>query len=234
MIANIPETELPRIVVIGAGFGGLKLVRQLVNTKYQIVLIDKENYHAFQPLLYQVATAGLEPSSIAFPLRKLFQHKKNVHIRIDEVISVNIEDKFLTLKQIGRVNYDKLVFAQGAKTNYFGNDNIEKYAIPMKSVPEALTLRNRILGDYEIALSITDYDLRQQYLDIVIVGGGPTGVEIAGALAEMKKYILPKDYGELNKDEVDIYLVDSGSNLLSSFSEKSSLNAKKKSGIFGY
>lgn len=171
MIANIPETELPRIVVIGAGFGGLKLVRQLVNTKYQIVLIDKENYHAFQPLLYQVATAGLEPSSIAFPLRKLFQHKKNVHIRIDEVISVNIEDKFLTLKQIGRVNYDKLVFAQGAKTNYFGNDNIEKYAIPMKSVPEALTLRNRILGDYEIALSITDYDLRQQYLDIVIVGG---------------------------------------------------------------
>ena len=227
MIANIPETELPRIVVIGAGFGGLKLVRQLVKSNYQIVLIDKENYHAFQPLLYQVATAGLEPSSIAFPLRKLFQHKKNVHIRIDEVISVNTEDKFLTLKQIGRVNYDKLVFAQGAKTNYFGNDNIEKYAIPMKSVPEALTLRNRILGDYEIALSITDYDLRQQYLDIVIVGGGPTGVEIAGALAEMKKYILPKDYGELNKDEVDIYLVDSGSNLLSSFSEKSSLNAKK-------
>jgi NADH dehydrogenase len=124
----------------------------------------------------------------------------------------------LTLKQIGRVNYDKLVFAQGAKTNYFGNDNIEKYVIPMKSVPEALTLRNRILGDYEIALSITDYDLRQQYLDIVIVGGALL-VEIAGALAEMKKYILPKDYGELNKDEVDIYLVDSGSNLLSSFSE---------------
>ena len=227
MIANIPETELPRIVVIGAGFGGLKLVRQLVKSKYQIVLIDKENYHAFQPLLYQVATAGLEPSSIAFPLRKLFQHKNNVHIRIDEVLSVNTQDKYLTLKQIGRVNYDKLVFAQGAKTNYFGNENIEKYAIPMKSVPEALTLRNRILGDYEVALSVTDYDLRQQYLDIVIVGGGPTGVEIAGALAEMKKYILPKDYGELNKDEVDIYLVDSGSKLLSTFSEESSSNAKK-------
>ncbi|MCO6460689.1 MAG: NAD(P)/FAD-dependent oxidoreductase [Saprospiraceae bacterium] len=227
MIANLPETELPRIVIIGAGFAGLKLARKLVRSQYQVVLIDKENYHAFQPLLYQVATAGLEPSSIAFPLRKLFQREKKIHIRIDEVLEVNATDKFITLKNIGRVNYDILVLAYGADTNFFGNENVKLNAIPMKSIPEALTLRNRILGDYEIALSITDYQSRQEYMDIVIVGGGPTGVEIAGALADMRKYILPKDYYELNKDEVDIYLIDSGNKLLSAFSEQSSENAEK-------
>lgn len=227
MIANLPETQLERIVIIGAGFAGLKLARKLTGSQYQVVLIDKENYHQFQPLMYQVATAGLEPSSIAFPLRKVFQKEKNFHIRNDEVLSVDIHDKYLTLKNIGRVNYDKLVLAYGADTNYFGNENIRKSAMPMKSISEALALRNKILGDYERALSITDYELRQELLDIVIVGGGPTGVEIAGALADMKEYILPKDYSELNRDEVDIYLIDAGNELLSALSDKSSINAEK-------
>ena len=199
MIANLPETELKRVVIIGAGFGGLKLARKMIGSGYQVVLIDRENYHQFQPLLYQVATAGLEPSSIAFPLRKVFQKETNFHIRIDEVRFINLDEKFILLKNIGRVNFDKLILAYGADTNFFGNENISKYSIPMKSVPEALALRNRILSDYERALSITDYDLRQELMDIVIVGGGPTGVEIAGALADMRQFILPKDYNELDK-----------------------------------
>ncbi len=227
MIANIPETDLPRIVIVGAGFAGLKLAKKLIKSRFQVVLIDKENYHQFQPLMYQVATAGLEPSSIAFPLRKIFQHVKNIHIRNDEVISIDTKSKFLKLKNIGKVNYEKLVLSFGADTNYFGNENMKKYAMPMKSIPEALVLRNRILEDYERAISITDYDARQELLDIVIVGGGPTGVEIAGALADMKQYILPKDYNEINRDEVDIYLIDAGDKLLSAFSEVSSLSAEK-------
>ena len=176
MIANIPETDLKRIVIIGAGFAGLKLAQKLLKSKYQVVLIDKENYHSFQPLMYQVATAGLEPSSIAFPLRKLFQHEKNFHIRNDEVISIDTENKNIRLKNIGKVNFDKLVISFGADTNYFGNARMQEFAMPMKSISEALALRNRILEDYEKAISITDYDARQELLDIVIVGGGATGV----------------------------------------------------------
>jgi len=142
MIANLPETELKRVVIIGAGFGGLKLARKMIGSGYQVVLIDRENYHQFQPLLYQVATAGLEPSSIAFPLRKVFQKETNFHIRIDEVRFINLDEKFILLKNIGRVNFDKLILAYGADTNFFGNENISKYSIPMKSVPEALALRN--------------------------------------------------------------------------------------------
>ncbi|MBL0118402.1 MAG: NAD(P)/FAD-dependent oxidoreductase [Saprospiraceae bacterium] len=227
MIANIPETDLKRIVIIGAGFAGLKLAQKLLKSKYQVVLIDKENYHSFQPLMYQVATAGLEPSSIAFPLRKLFQHEKNFHIRNDEVISIDTENKNIRLKNIGKVNFDKLVISFGADTNYFGNARMQEFAMPMKSISEALALRNRILEDYEKAISITDYDARQELLDIVIVGGGATGVEIAGALADMKQYILPKDYNEIDRDEVDIYLVDAGDKLLSTLSEKSSMTAEK-------
>lgn len=140
-----------------------------------------------------------------------------------------MEDKFLTLKKYRTVNYDKLVLAFSADTNYFGNENMKNFAMPMKSISEALALRNRILEDYERAISITDYDKRQELLDIVIVGGGPTGVEIAGALADMKQYILPKDYNEIDRDEVDIYLVDAGNELPSAFSDVSSASARKVS-----
>ena len=225
MKINLPETGKPRVVIVGAGFAGLTLANRLARTRqYQIVVLDKNNYHQFQPLFYQVAMSGLEPSSISFPLRKFFQGRNGVYLRTTEVTSIEPENKRLQTP-LGIVNYDYLVLATGAQTNFFGNQEISEKAIPMKSVSEALFLRNRILEDYEQALTVTDYDERQTYLDIVIAGGGPTGVELAGAFAEMKKYILPKDFPELNADEMDIFLVEGGPRLLSGMSETASQNA---------
>lgn len=226
MKINIPETGQERIVIVGGGFGGLTLARELKKQDYQVVLIDKNNYHQFQPLFYQVAMSGLEPSSIVFPFRKAFQGEKNIYIRVTEVESVDTEKKQLQTS-LGICNYDYLVLAIGADTNFFGNEEIASKAIPMKSVSEALYLRNRILTDYETALSVTDYDQRQQLIDIVIVGGGPTGVEVAGALAEMKRYILPKDYPQLNTDEIDIHLVQGADRLLLGMSEEAGQKSLK-------
>lgn len=224
---NIPETEQKRIVIVGGGFGGLMLARKLAKTKkFQVVLIDKNNYHQFQPLFYQVAMAGLEPSSIIFPFRKIFQKKKNVFIRVAEVTKVVPEKKQIETT-LGICNYDELVLAIGATTNFFGNEAIAREAIPMKSVSEALALRNHILEDYEIALSVRDKETRQGYIDIVIVGGGPTGVEVAGALAEMKKYIIPKDFHELDPSEIDIWLMQGGGRLLPGMSEEAGEGALK-------
>lgn len=224
---NIPESSLERIVIVGGGFGGLQLARKLGRKDYQVVLIDKNNYHQFQPLFYQVAMAGLEPSSIIFPFRKLFHGKENIFIRVTEVTNVDTEAKRLQTP-LGHCNYDHLIVATGADTNYFGNENVMKHALPMKSVGEALYLRNTILDDYEDALTTPGYDSRQELVDIVIVGGGATGVELAGSLAEMKRYVLPKDYPELNiEEEVDIYLIQSGGQLLKGMSEDSSAKALK-------
>ncbi len=218
---NIPDSPHPRIVIIGAGFAGFKIAKKLSRKKFQIVLIDKNNYHQFQPLFYQVAMAGLEPSSILYPLRKAFQKNKNVHIRVAEVQAINPLKKRI-LSSLGEIYYDKCIIATGVVTNFFGNESIEKFASPLKSITDALQLRNSILSDLENALMTTSYEERQGYIDIVIVGGGPTGVELAGALAEMKKYILPKDYPELNEKEVDIYLIQSGKCLLPGMSEMAS------------
>ena len=224
---NIPESANERIVIVGGGFGGLQMARKLSRDNYQVVLIDKNNYHQFQPLFYQVAMAGLEPSSIVFPFRKLFQGKKNIYIRVTEVTRVEPAEKKI-YTPLGFCNYDHLIIATGADTNYFGNERIAEHALPMKSVAEALYLRNNILDDYEDALTTPDYTPRQELVDIVIVGGGPTGVELAGSLAEMKKHVLPKDYPELDiEEEVDIYLVQSGGCLLKGFSEGSSAKALK-------
>ena len=221
MRINIPESDKPRVVIVGGGFAGLTLARKLLKSNFQIVLLDKNNYHQFQPLFYQVAMAGLEPSSISFPFRKLFQRNKEIYIRTCEVLTVNPQNKQLDTT-FGLVNYDFLIIATGADTNFFGNEKIARKAIPMKSVSEALFLRNSILRDYETALTIRDYEERQALIDIVIVGGGPTGVEVAGALAEMKKYIIPKDYPELDESEIDIYLIQAGPRLLPGMSEKAS------------
>jgi NADH:ubiquinone reductase (H+-translocating) len=225
MKINIPETGQRRVVIIGAGFGGLELAKRIAKYDLQVVLIDRNNFHQFQPLYYQVATAGLEPSSIAFPLRKMFQSKKNIFIRVTEVQSVDYQEKKINT-ELGYCWYDYLVVAIGADTNYYGNQKIAQFAIPMKTVSEALYLRNSIFEDYEKALTSNNNDEQQSYTDIVIVGGGPTGVELAGALAEMKKYILPKDYHELNSRTVDIYLIQSSDVLLKGMSDKAAFAAE--------
>lgn len=224
---NIPESELERIVIVGGGFGGLKLARRLAKQAYQVVLIDKNNFHQFQPLFYQVAMAGLEPSNIVFPLRKIFHKIDNVFIRVTEVSGIRVADGCVDTP-LGFCNYDHLIIATGADTNYFGNKALEEHTLSMKSVGEALYLRNTILSDYETSLSVPDYDDRQGLIDIVIVGGGPTGVELAGSLAEMRRYVLPKDYPELDvKGEVDIYLIQSGPDLLKGMSQGASDKALK-------
>jgi NADH dehydrogenase len=226
MFANIPETNQKRVVIIGAGFGGLALARKLCTYDIQVVLVDKNNYHQFQPLFYQVAMAGLEPSSIAFPLRKIFQHKKNVHVRITTVRAVNTTIRQLST-DIGVINYDYLVLAMGADTNFYGMSNIMKYAMPMKSISEAIYLRNRVLQNFEEALSEPDPEKRHGLMSMVVVGGGPTGVEISGTLAEMRKIILPKDYPELDFSSMKIYLFQSSGEILQTMSDQASEKGKE-------
>lgn len=222
---NIPDTPQKRVVIVGGGFGGLTLARKLAKSDFQIVLIDKNNYHQFQPLFYQVAMAGLEPSSIVFPFRKVFQKSKNVFVRVTKVLAVAPERNEIET-EIGNLHYDYLVLAIGADTNWYGNEQVRAHAIPMKSVSEALYLRNHIFEDYERAVMADNYDHRQRYLDIVIVGGGPTGVEVAGSLAEMKRHIIPKDYSDLNRDEINIHLVHGDPRLLNTMSTKASAAAE--------
>lgn len=216
---------MKKLVIVGAGFAGLRLARALRNKDFEIWLIDKNNYHQFQPLFYQVATSGLEASSISFPLRKVFQKHNNVHIRCTEVTSVDTAAKKI-ITHIGAIDYDYLVIATGATTNFFGNAEIEENAFPMKSVGQALYLRNRILQNFEDAL-IADAQLKQALLNIVVVGGGATGVEVSGALAEMKKSILPKDYPEIDFKTMNIYLVEAGPKTLASMSPQSSKKSEQ-------
>lgn len=211
---------MKKVMIIGGGFAGIKLAKNLDSSLYEVWLFDKNNYHQFQPLFYQVATCGLEPSSISFPLRKLFQGKKNTYIRNEGVKEiVPGENKLIT--DSNSYVYDHLVIATGCSTNFFGNTNIENNAIPMKSVGEALYLRNYILGNFEKALNVPLAE-RKNYLNIVIVGGGPTGVEVSGALAEMKKYILPKDYPEIDFSNMKIFLVEASDRTLGAMSKISS------------
>lgn len=226
MKAHLPETNQKRIVIIGGGFGGLKLARKLSNTNYQVVLIDKNNYHQFQPLFYQVATAGLEPSSISFPFRKIFQKSTNVLIRVAEIIRI-VPEKSQLQSNIGIINYDYLVIAIGADTNFFGNKQIMQHAIPMKSVSEALALRNTILQNYEDAVLVDNDDEREGLMNVVVVGGGPTGVEVSGTLAEMKNLVLPKDYPELDFKLMQVYLLEGSPKVLGAFSEQASVKAKE-------
>src|SRR5688572_4490226 len=216
-----------KIIIVGGGFGGLKLARKLSNKKgVEILLIDKFNYHQFQPLFYQVATAGLDASNISFPLRKAFQNSKNVRIRITDLKQiVSTENKIIT--GIGEENYDVLILATGADTNFFGNQQLEEYAFPMKSTVEALQLRYKLVQNFEDALTTKNEEDLQRLMNIVVVGGGPTGVEISGALAEMKNYVLPKDYPELDFTKMNIFLLEGTQKTLGHMSEVSSDRSKK-------
>ena len=227
MPLNIPQTNQKRVIVIGAGFGGLQLAQSLAgNEDFQVVLIDKNNYHQFQPLFYQVATAGIEPSAISFPLRLAFHNYPNIHVRVASVTKIISENNTIET-DLGGISYDFLVMAIGADTNFFGNQNIAEKALPMKSVGEALGLRNRLLENFEKALVSDNEEDRTGLLNIVVVGGGPTGVELSGTLAEMKKHVLPKDYPELNFDLMQIYIVESGAELLGPMSKNAQMKSKE-------
>jgi len=216
-----------KVVIIGAGFGGMRLARKLNNTKgIEVILIDKVNYHQFQPLFYQVATAGLDASNISFPLRKVFQKSKNVRIRMAEVKEIiPSEHKVITNNE--EIDYDILVLATGTETNFFGNQQLSENTFPMKSTVEALQLRHKLIRNFEQALLVKNQDELQRLMNIVVVGGGPTGVELSGALAEMKHYVLPKDYPELDFSKMNIYLLEGGSKTLGSMSERSSEDSYK-------
>ncbi len=230
---NIPQSSLPRVVIVGGGFAGINLAKTLANKKVQVVLIDKRNYHTFQPLLYQVSSAGLEPDSIAYPLRKIIKKHKNTFFRLAEVENIDTESQEITTN-IGILSFDFLVIATGTKTNYFGNKSIETYSMPMKKVPQALNIRSLILQNFEEAAITNDKAFRKALLNFVIVGGGPTGVELAGAIAELKNHILPRDYRDLNANDMEIYLLEGSPRVLPTMSEHASKKAEqflKKLGV---
>ena len=218
-------TRFPQVVIIGGGFGGLEVANALADAPVDVLLLDKHNYHTFQPLLYQVATGSLEAGSIAFSLRKNFDNQKNFRFRVAEAISINPDQNTIDTT-IGEIPYDYLVIATGSTTNFFGNKDIEQHSMPMKSIPEALNLRYMILQNLEEAVLKNTKEEREPYLSFVLVGAGPTGVELAGALAELRNNILTKDYPELKKDEMKVYLADFMPRVLGAMSEQASVAAK--------
>lgn len=224
MSINIQRNQKKRVVIVGGGLGGLRLAEDLYGSGMQVVLIDKNNFHQFPPLIYQIASAGIDPSSISFPFRQIFRKRKDFYFRMAEARMVDTEKKILQTS-IGKIDYDYLVLAAGATTNFFGNKNIEEWAIPMKTVPEAMGLRNALLSNLERALTCATEEERQELLNVVIVGGGATGVEIAGALAEMRRYVIPYDYPDMDSSLMHIYLIEAGDRLLAGLSQESSQKA---------
>ena len=222
---NIPRSSFPRVVIIGGGFAGIALARKLSKKEVQVVLLDKNNYHTFQPLLYQVSTGGLEPDSIAYPIRKILKNFPNFHYRLANVTQIDTLNNTV-VTNIGDLKFDYLVVASGSKTNYFGNSEIEKHSMAMKTIPQSLDLRSLILENFEAALLTSDLNERNALMNFVIVGGGPTGVELAGALAEIKKGILPKDYPDLDTRLAQINIIQSSGCLLKGMSAKASAKAE--------
>jgi len=221
---NIPDSNLQRIVIIGCGFGGLNFAKKINHKKYQVVMIDKHNYHTFQPLLYQVATAGLEPDSIAYPIRNIFRKLPNFYFRLAEAQKIDTAQQILHLN-IGELHYDHLIIATGSETNYFGMTEVEKWSMPMKTVPEALNLRSLILQNFEAASLTQDLSERERLMNFAIVGAGPTGTELAGALAELKNHVLPNDYPDLDFRRMSIHLIEMAGKVLPPMQDFSSRNA---------
>jgi NADH:ubiquinone reductase (H+-translocating) len=226
MDTNLPISDKPRVVIVGCGFGGLRLAQALRKAPVQVVVVDRNNYHNFQPLLYQVATGALEADSIAYPIRKIFAGQENFFYRMADVQRVDPTTNTL-ITSVGDIGYDYLVLATGSLTNFFGLESIERNAMQIKSIPNALNLRSFIFQNFEKALLTSDPAERQALLNIVVVGGGPTGVEISGSLAEMRKHVLPKDYPELDLRNMQIFLVEAGPALLGPMSPASQADAKR-------
>jgi NADH dehydrogenase len=226
MDTNLPVSDKPRVVIVGCGFGGLRLAKALRHAPVQVVVVDRNNYHNFQPLLYQVATGALEADSIAYPIRKIFAGQTNFFYRMADVQQVDTASNMLTTS-VGDIKYDYLVLATGSLTNFFGMESIERNAMQIKSIPNALNLRSFIFQNFEKALLTSDPEEKQALLNIVVVGGGPTGVEISGSLAEMRKHVLPKDYPELDLQRMQIFLVEAGPALLGPMSSASQADAKR-------
>jgi NADH:ubiquinone reductase (H+-translocating) len=216
----------PRVVIIGGGFGGINLAKKLKNEPVDVLLLDKHNYHTFQPLLYQVAMGSIEADSIGFPIRRIFTNQKNFAFNLAEVKTINPEKNTVTT-DIGEIAYDYLVIATGADTNYFGNKELEHFTMPMKNIGEALNIRSFMLQNLEKAVIEKDYDEREALLTFVVVGGGPTGVELSGALAELRNHILCKDYPSLCEEDMKVYLIEGKPVVLGAMSPAASEAAKK-------
>lgn len=225
MFIDVPKISLKRVVIVGGGFAGIELSKRL-RDKFQVVMIDRNNFHTFQPLLYQVATAGIEPDSIVFPLRKVFKGFEHFHFRMAEATEIIASENVLKTS-IGDISYDYLVLSTGSNTSYFGMENLRRNSMPMKSVQEALDLRSCMLQNFELAVMTPDVREREALMNYVIAGGGPTGVELAGALGELKKHVLPNDYPELDFRRMKIHLIDGGDRVLGAMGERSSEKAEK-------
>ncbi|WP_166334714.1 NAD(P)/FAD-dependent oxidoreductase [Sphingobacterium chungjuense] len=226
MLLNRSERKFPRVIVIGGGFGGIEVARRLKDKEVEVLLIDRNNFHTFQPLLYQVATGTLASDSIAFPLRKMFKSQSNFRFRMAEVLRID-KDAKIVHTSVGEFDYDYLVVASGATSNFFGNANVEKYSLGMKSIQEAQNIRSYVLQNLEEAVLRKNADDRERFMNFVVVGGGPTGVELSGAIAEIQLHMLKKDYPELSKHEMNVYLVEGLGEVLAALSDKSSRDAKR-------
>lgn len=223
---NIPISNYPRVVIVGGGFAGISVAKHLLKEKLQVILLDRHNYHTFQPLLYQVSTSGLEPDSIAYPLRKITRHSKEGYFRLAEVQEIlPQENKIVT--SVGELVYDYLIIATGSKTNFFGNKSIEENAMWMKTIPQALNIRSLILENLEQAVITEDASKRKPLLNFVVAGAGPTGVELCGAIAEVRNHIVSKDFRDLDPDEIEIHLIEGLDRVLPPMSEKASREADK-------
>ena len=218
---------MSEIVIIGGGFGGLSFLKSARKTENNFTLIDQTNHHLFQPLLYQVATAVLSPADITVPIRNLFKKDKNVNVVLDEVLDINQQDNSLLLKSGNVINYDKLLISVGSSYSYFGNDNWSKHSYGLKNINDALDIRDNILKAFEKAENESNSRLKAAYLNFVIIGGGPTGVELAGSIAELAYKNIKNEYRNFNSSDVNVYLVEAGPNILPEYSKELSAKASK-------
>ncbi|MDR3651875.1 MAG: NAD(P)/FAD-dependent oxidoreductase [Paludibacter sp.] len=225
-MSNLGIKKGDKVVIIGGGFAGLQLATTLMKSGLKIILVDKQNHHQFQPLFYQVATGRLEPSSISFPFRKIFQKSKTVDFRMADIISINPVDKKIMTAYDRTITYDHLVIATGCKTNFFGNAQMSDNAFSMKTTQESIDIRNKILFSFEKEIFARPED-KQAWMNIVIVGAGPTGVELSGAFAELKKDVLPKDYHNIDFSKFNIILIEGSKNTLNNMSEESKVASRK-------